>query len=404
MTHSGESNVKLNTIHAVEEAERIYDQLVAWRRDFHQHPEMGLETYRTAGLVASTLRELGYTVQEGVAQSGVVGLLENGEGPVIMNRVDMDALPIQEENPADYASEVPECMHACGHDAHTAIGLGVAKIMAEGRENWSGTLKLIFQPGEEGENGAEIMVQEGVLENPRPLVILATHIWNHMPFGKVAAAPGPVMAAAEAFRVVFHGKGGHGALPEKSIDPVVTAAMAIMNLQTIISRNISALETAVISIGALHAGDAFNVIPETAELRGTIRTYDTGVRERVLKRMVTVIEGTAEMMGATAELELMPLTPALVNDRSVTSLVQEVVVDLLGEDALEIGERTMGSEDAAFFLQEVPGCYFFVASGPEDYQDRPHHSSRFDIEERALVNGVAVVVESLLRLMPYRGD
>jgi amidohydrolase len=408
MEHNQEGNMKESveerTIPAMEEAQGIYDQLIAWRRDFHQHPELGLSTHRTAGIVAETLRGLGYTVQEGVAESGVVGLLVNGEGPVIMSRVDMDALPIQEDSPAAYASEVSGCMHACGHDAHTAIGLGVAKIMAERRDSWSGTLKLIFQPGEEGQNGAEIMVREGVLENPRPLVILATHIWNHMPFGKVAASPGPVMAAAEAFRVVFHGKGGHGALPEKAIDPVVTAAMAIVNLQTIVSRNVGALETAVVSVGAVQSGEAFNVIPETAELRGTVRTYVPEVREMILQRMRTIVEDTAHMMGATAEFELMPLTPALVNDRSVTSLVQEVIVDLLGPDALEIGERTMGSEDAAFFLQEVPGCFLFVASGPEDYRDRPHHSSRFDIDERALINGVAVIVESLHRLMPYRGD
>jgi amidohydrolase len=398
-----EQGVAANVMQALEEATGIYDQLVAWRRDFHQHPELGLSTHRTAGVVATTLRGLGYTVQEGVADSGVVGLLVNGEGPVIMNRVDMDALPIQEENPASYASEVPECMHACGHDAHTAIGLGVAKIMAEHRQSWSGTLKLVFQPGEEGQNGAEVMVREGVLENPRPLVVLATHIWNHMPFGKVAASPGPVMAAAESFRVVIHGKGGHGAIPESTIDPVVTAAMTIVNLQTVVSRNVSALETAVVSVGAVRSGDAFNVIPEMAELRGTIRTFDPEVRNRVLERVRTVIESTARMMGATAELELLPVTPALVNDRSVTSLVQEVIVDLFGQDALA-GVRTMGSEDAAFFLQEVPGCYLFVASGPEDYLDRPHHSSRFDIDERALINGVGVIVESLQRLMPYRGD
>ena len=388
---------------ALEEANRIYDQLIAWRRDFHQHPEVGLGTHRTAGVVARTLRTLGYTVQEGIAEAGVVGVLENGDGPVIMNRVDMDALPIQEENPVAYASKVPGCMHACGHDAHTAIGLGVATIMAEHRHTWSGTLKLVFQPGEEGQNGAEVMVREGVLENPHPLVILATHVWNHIPFGTVAASPGPVMAAAEAFKVVFHGKGGHGALPEKTVDPVVTAAMAIVNLQTIVSRNVGALETAVISVGAVRSGDAFNVIPETAELRGTIRTYDAEVRERVLRRLHTVIHSTAEMMDATAEIELLPVTPALVNDRSVTSLVQEVVVDLFGQDALA-SVLTMGSEDAAFFLDEVPGCYLFIASGPEDYLERPHHSSKFDIDERALINGVGVIVESLHRLMPYRGD
>ena len=387
---------------ALEQANDIFDQLVAWRRDFHMHPELGLETYRTAGIVAGVLRELGYTVQEGIAEGGVIGVIENGDGPVIMNRVDMDALPILEENRVPYASRSAGRMHACGHDAHTAIGLGIATIMAQHRDAWQGTLKLIFQPGEEGQNGAEIMVREGALDNPRPQVALALHIWNHMPFGKISAASGPVMAAAEAFKITIHGRGGHGALPEKTVDAVIIAALMVTNLQTIISRNVGALETAVLTIGSIQSGDAFNVIPETAELRGTIRTYDSQVRARVLDRLQAIVHGTAEMMGATADLQMMPVTPALVNDRSVTALVQDVVRDLFGPAALDITERTMGSEDAAFFLQEVPGCYVFVASGPEDYETRPHHSPRFDIDERALINGVGLIVETLFRLLPVR--
>ena len=182
----------------LDEVNEIYDQLVAWRRDFHMHPELGLDTERTAGIVAAKLRALGFEVQEGIAGHGVIGVLENGSGPVIMIRVDMDALPIQEENPVPYASQIPGRMHACGHDAHTAMGLGIATLMARKRDTWQGTLKMIFQPGEEGENGAEIMVREGALENPRPEKALALHVWNHMRFGKVAATAGPVMAAAEA--------------------------------------------------------------------------------------------------------------------------------------------------------------------------------------------------------------
>jgi len=387
---------------ALEAADNIFDQLVAWRRDFHMYPELGLDTVRTAGIVAETLRDLGYTVQEGIAKNGVVGLLENGEGAVIMNRVDMDALPIHEVGDKPYASRNPGVMHACGHDAHTAMGLGIAKLMAEHRDAWSGTLKLIFQPGEEGQHGAEIMIKEGVLEDPRPQVALALHVWNDTPYGKVLASAGPVMAGAESFRVIITGKGGHGALPHHTVDPVATAALMITNLQTIISRNVGALETAVVTVGSIQSGDAFNVIPETAELKGTIRTYDPEVRRRVLDRLRAIVEGTATMMGATAELELLPLTPALVNDASVTALVREVVTDILGEDQLS-DMQTMGSEDAAFFNQEIPGCYIFVASGPEDYQDRPHHNPKFDIDERAMVNGIAVIVESLLRLMPTKG-
>jgi len=386
----------------LEAAHGIFDQLVTWRRDFHMYPEIGLETVRTAGVVADSLRKMGYTVQTGIAENGVVGLLENGEGAVVMNRVDMDALPILEAGDQPYASKNPGAMHACGHDAHTAMGLGIAKLMAENRDAWRGTLKLIFQPGEEGLHGAEIMVKEGVLENPRPQVALALHVWNQRPYGTILASPGPVMAAADEFRIVITGKGGHGALPHRTVDPVAIAALMITNLQTIVSRNIGALETAVLTVGYIHSGDAFNVIPATAEIGGTIRTYETEVRQRVLGRLGAIVEGTASMMGATAEVTFAPTTPALVNDPSVTALVREVVTEMLGKETL--GDmRTMGSEDASFFQNEVPGCYIFVASGPEDYKDRPHHNPKFDIDERAMVNGVAVIVESLMRLMPVNG-
>jgi len=387
----------------LDEVSQIYDQLVAWRRDFHMHPELGLDTERTAGIVAAKLRALGFEVQEGIAGHGVIGVLENGSGPVIMTRVDMDALPIQEENPVPYASQIPGRMHACGHDAHTAMGLGIATLMAERRDTWQGTLKMIFQPGEEGDNGAEIMVREGALENPRPEKALALHVWNHMRFGKVAATVGPIMAAAEAWKATIWGKGGHGAVPEKTVDPIVTAALTITALQTIISRNVGGLETAVVSVGAIHSGEAFNVIPDTVELRGTVRTFTPEVRQRVLKRLHEVVETTATMMGARTDLELMALTPALVNDPEVTALVQEVIKDVLGPDTLAAEVRTMGSEDAAFFFQEVLGCYIFVGSGPEDYEDRPHHSPHFDIDERAMRHGVAVMIEALRRMMPPTG-
>ena len=280
----------LCTLPVLDEAQKLYDELVAWRRDLHQHPEIGLEEHRTAKFVAETLRDLGYSVETGIAQTGVVGLLENGDGPVIMNRVDMDALPIQEENDVPYASEAPGMMHACGHDAHVAIGLGIAKLMAQHREAWRGTLKLIFQPGEEGMNGAEIMVNEGVLENPRPDKALAIHVWNMMPVGVIGAVAGPVMAAAERWQAELHGKGGHAAHPEDTIDPLVAAAHVVTALQTVVSRNVGAQETAVVTVGMLRSGDTFNVIPDTAELRGTIRTYDPEARETVVTRVREIVD------------------------------------------------------------------------------------------------------------------
>lgn len=389
---------------ALESAQVLFEQLVAWRRDFHAHPELGLEEFRSAKIVAETLRELGYQVQEGIATTGVVGLLENGPGPVVMNRVDMDALPIQEHSGVPFASQTPGKMHACGHDAHMAIGLGIATLMVQHRDVWQGTLKLIFQPGEEGQNGAEIMVREGVLENPRPDVVLAIHVWNFIPVNTIAATPGPVMAAAESWDATITGKGGHAAIPHQAIDPIVTGALAVNALQTIVSRNIAPLETAVVTVGQLISGDTFNVIPDTAQMRGTIRTFNPDVRETVLRRTREIIEGVAHTMGAEATFNLFPLCPAVVNDANVTALVQEVVKDLFGADALNTDERTMGSEDAAFFLREIPGCYIFIGSGFTDREAPSHHNPHFDIDERALVNGTALVVESLCRLMTVDGD
>jgi amidohydrolase len=384
----------------LQQAHDIFDQLVAWRRDLHMHPELGCEEHRTAGMVADVLKELGYAVQTGLAKTGVVGVLKNGVGPVIMTRVDMDALPVQEVNEVPYISQIPGRMHACGHDAHVAIGLGVATLMAQHLEAWQGTLKVIFQPGEEGMNGAEIMVREGVLDNPRPEAVLAVHVWNPLPVGFIAASEGPVMAAAEAWHATIVGKGGHAAKPEETIDPVLTAAMTVNNLQTIVSRNVGAQETAVVTVGMLHAGDAFNVIPSVAELKGTVRTFNPSVREIVLQRLTTIINGTAALMGAEATIEWMPYSPAVINDAKITGLVQNVVSDLFGTKFLKTDERTMGSEDASFFLREIPGCYIFIGSGPPDGEGVPHHNPQFNIEEKALANGVAVVVESLHRLMP----
>jgi len=386
----------MNTLNA---AMQLFDQLVTWRRDFHMHPELGLEEQRTAKIVADTLRDLGYTVQEGVATTGVVGVLENGAGPVVMSRVDMDALPIQETNDVAYASQTPGKMHACGHDAHVAIGLGVATLMVQNRDAWSGTLKLIFQPGEEGQNGADLMVKEGVLENPRPDYALAVHVWNSLAVGMIGATVGPVMAAAEFWDATITGKGGHAAAPHETVDPIVTGALIINALQTIVSRNVDPLKTAVVTVGQLTSGDTHNVIPATAELRGTTRTFDSEVREMVLRRTQEIIEGIARTMGAEAVFKLHPLAPAVVNDEAVTQLVHGAVKDLFGPDALKTDVRTMGSEDAAFFLKEIPGCYIFVGSSFTDKEAFPHHNPKFDIDEQALVNAVAVVAESLRRLM-----
>lgn len=379
------------------EAEALRGQLVTWRRDFHTHPELGFQEHRSAGIVADKLRELGYRVQTGIAHTGVVGLLEGEQpGPVVMVRVDMDALPITEENETDYVSQSPGLMHACGHDAHMAIGLGVATLVAQRRDEMAGTLKLVFQPGEEGMNGAEMMVQEGVLENPRPEVFLSAHVWSDKPVGTIDVTPGAVMAAADKWTCTVRGQGGHGAMPHQTVDPIVATAQIVTTLQTIVSRNVSPLETAVVTVGMVHGGDAFNIIPPQVELTGTIRTYNPRVRETIWQRMREVIEGVATACGTKADLEMVPLTPAVINASEIVEVVQAAAKAIVGPENVFSGERTMGSEDAAYFMQDVPGCYFFVgAANAERGINAPHHNPRFDIDEDALPLGVAVLTHAL---------
>jgi amidohydrolase len=378
-------------------AEALRQHLIEWRRDFHRHPELGLQEHRSAGIVAERLCALDYQVQTGVATTGVVGLLEGKHsGPVVMVRFDMDALPITEENETDYVSQSPGVMHACGHDGHMAMGLGVATLMAQRRDEINGVLKLVFQPAEEGMNGAEIMVKEGVLENPRPDVFLATHVWNDKPIGTIDVTPGAVMAAAEKWHCTVQGKGGHGAAPHQTIDPIVATAQIVTALQTIVSRNVDPLETAVVSIGSVHGGDAFNVIPPRVDLKGTIRTFSPQIREMVLQRMHEVIEGIAGACGTEAELDIVPLTSAVINDAEIAKVVHAAAEAVVGPGNVTAEERTMGSEDAAFFMREVPGCYFFLGSAnPERGLDAPHHSPRFNFDEDALPIGVAVLMHTL---------
>jgi amidohydrolase len=379
------------------DAEPLRQQLIEWRRDFHRHPELGFQEHRSAGLIADHLHTLGYQVQTGIATTGVVGLLEGKQtGPVVMVRFDMDALPITEENETDYASQNPGLMHACGHDAHMAMGLGVATLMAQQQNKIVGTLKLIFQPAEEGGNGAKVMIEEDVLENPPPDIFLATHVWNEMPTGTIDVTPGAIMAAAEKWYCTVQGKGGHGAAPHQAADPVVATAQIVTALQTIVSRNVNPLETAVVSVGSVHGGNAFNVIPPQVELNGTVRSYNPQVREMVLQRMHEIVAGVAAACGVEAKLEIEPLTPAVTNDAQVTKVVRAAAEAVVGLENVTTGERTMGSEDAAYFMEKVPGCYFFLGSANASLGlNAPHHNPRFDFDEAVLTTGVTVMMHAL---------
>jgi len=379
--------------HSLIEAQNLFSYTQGLRRDFHRFPELGFQERRTAGIVARELSALGLEIRTGIAETGVVALIEGKQpGPVVLLRFDMDALPIQEQTGAEYASQNPGVMHACGHDGHTAIGLTVARLLHASRAEWSGTAKLVFQPAEEGLGGAKQMVAEGVLENPAPQVAFGLHVWNERPLGWIGLTPGPVMSAAETFKVRLTGKGGHAAAPHLAIDPVLAAAQLVTSLQSIVSRNVAPLQTAVVSVTTLHAGEVFNVIPSQVEMQGTIRTFDPAVRQRVLTRFEQIVKGVAAAFECEAQIELTPVSPAVVNDTAVTQRVQEIARRLLPDHQISSDERTMGSEDMSYILQQIPGCFIFIgsANGGQGL-DAAHHHPRFDFDEQVMPQAVALL-------------
>jgi amidohydrolase len=378
-----------------QEAERLSDYLIQTRRDFHRHPELGFQETRTAGIVAETLTGLGFEVQRGIGQTGVVGILEGDRpGPVVLLRFDMDALPVTEENETDYVSLNPGLMHACGHDGHVAMGLGVARIMAGRRTQLAGTLKFLFQPGEEGRGGALAVLADGVLDNPRPDVALAMHLWNDVPYGLIRVNDGPAMAASSIFTLTVRGKGGHGAAPHRSVDPILAAAHIVAALQSIVSRNIDPLESVVVTVGQMTAGTTFNVIPESATLRGTVRSYNNEMHRHVYRRILEMAQNMARAFRCQATMEAVAIVPAVVNAPEATRRVRAAAARVVGQDKVVEG-RTMGAEDMGYILEEIPGCYFFIGAGNEEKGIiYPHHHPRFDVDERALVLGVATMAEA----------
>lgn len=381
------------------EARSLFPYTQSLRRDFHVHPELGFREIRTSGIVAKELEALGLEVTKGVGKTGVVGLLEGTKpGPTLLLRFDMDALPIHEETGAEYASQNAGVMHACGHDGHTAIGLTVAKILNQHKSELAGTVKFCFQPSEEGNNGeevggAEMMMRDGVLDGPRVDMTLSLHLWNEKPLGWVNVAKGPVMAGAEEFKIKVIGKGGHGAIPDLAVDPVVCAAQIVSASQSIVSRNVGPLETAVISFTVINGGTAFNVIPKEVTMQGTIRTFDPQVRTKVLQRFDEVVKGVASAMGCQVEMMVKQLTPALINAELVTARVQETARNLLPSLNHDNSPYlTMGAEDMAYIQAKVDGCYFFIGSNNQEKQlDYGHHHPKFDFDEQALINGSALM-------------
>jgi len=385
--------------------ERVPD-MVALRRDLHEHPELAFEEVRTSGIVVQRLRALGLEVQTGVAKTGVVGLLKGGASQpgaktkTIAIRADMDALPIFEMNDIDYRSKVDGKMHACGHDGHTTIALAVADILSKRRAELNGNVKFIFQPAEETIGGAEPMVKEGAMDGVDGVIGL--HLISDYTVGRVGVRAGTVFASADKFIATVRGKGGHAAMPETAVDPIVISAHIITALQTLISRETSPFSPTVITIGKLQAGTAFNIIPETAELHGTMRAFSHEHREKMIRRITELATGVASAMGATCEISFFDGCLPCTNDATMTELVHKVAVEAVGADNVDEGEEVMttGSDDMAYFLQAVPGCYFIVgANNAEKGASYPHHHPRFNVDEDAMPIGVEVLTRAALEFL-----
>ncbi len=375
------------------EIQKIEADIIALRRDFHQHPETGFDLKRTAGIVAEKLESFGIKTVTNIGQSGVVGDLKGAApGPVIALRADMDALPIQETGEVAYKSVVDGKMHACGHDGHMAILLGTAKVLAEMKSDIKGTVRFIFQPAEEGEGGARFMIADGCLEGVEE--IYGLHLWNYMPYGKVGTRPGPVLAASDIFDINVKGVGGHGATPQGTVDAVVVASQLVQLLQTIVSRNTDPLESTVVTVGQISGGHNFNIIADNVQLRGTARSFTEANRQMIKQRMAETVAGLSQSSGAAIELDYQDGYPPTINEPGAYQKCEKAARKIVGEG---YGDPylTMTAEDFSYYLQKVPGCFLFVGSAPDANKPLrvPHHASHFDIDERVLALGASIFLQ-----------
>jgi len=388
------------------QARAVEPKVIAWRRDFHQNPELSNREVRTAKLVADYLRSLGIEVKTGVAHTAVIGLLKGGQpGPVVALRADMDALPVTEEVDVSFRSKVRSTyngqevgvMHACGHDAHTAILMGVAEVLAGMRSQLPGTVKFIFQPAEEGapageEGGASLMVKEGAMDDPKPDAVFGLHVISGMPAGTLTYRSGPLMASADWLYITVRGRQTHGAWPWKGVDPVVTAAQIVLGLQTIVSRQIDvSREPAVVTVATFHGGARANIIPDSVELSGTIRTFDEAMRDDIHARIKHIAENIAAANGATAEVKVTKAVAVTSNDAALTERMLPTLRRVAGEGNFAVQQRVMVAEDFSYFQQKAPGLFYFIGATPRD-QDMAaaasNHSPRFYVDESGLVLGV----------------
>lgn len=388
------SQLNLDTTTRAQHAE-----LISTRRHLHTIPEIGLEEHETAAFIDSRLDQLGIAHQR-CAGTGITGLIESGHpGPVVMLRADIDALPITEETGHEYVSRRPGFMHACGHDFHGAMLLGVAqRLKTEGFAN--GTIKLVFQPGEEGHHGASKMIADGALENPKVEVAYGQHVWAQAPIGKILIQEGPIMAAVDRVHITVTGKGTHAAYPHGGHDPIYCSAQIITALQSILSRNVDPLLPGVVTISMISAGTAHNIIPSTCEMTGTVRVFDEEAHEIIRRRIHEISEGMARTLGCEAVVDYLPEHVATVNDPRIAAIVREEAHDIVGEENVITRQQTMGAEDMSDFLKQVPGAYAFVGGGNQAKDCiYPHHHPKFNIDEDALAIGAELMYRVARRLL-----
>ncbi len=369
-------------------------EMIALRRELHQHPELAYAETRTAARVAALLEAAGLEVRTGVGGTGVIASVRGGRGPAVLLRADMDALPIQEDSTAPYASLAPGRMHACGHDGHVAMAVTAAKALV-GR-GLAGSVRVLFQPAEEGEGGAQAVIRDGGLEGVE--VVMGVHLWNELPVGTIGVKEGPLMAAVDRLRIVIHGRGGHGGKPHR-------AAQVVVALQTVVAREVSPIEPAVVTIGSVHGGQAFNVIPDDVVLTGTIRTFDPALRHSMPERLTRVARGVAEALRCRAEVEVKAGNPPVINHPDIAEIARRAAVRVVGEEKVVRPEPTMGGEDMAVYFEQVPGCFVFVgSSNAARGLDQPHHSPRFDFDEDALPIGCEFLIAAAEEAIRARGD
>lgn len=377
---------------AIDLSETLLAEVVATRRDLHEHPELGFEETRTAGIVAERLRALGYAVHTGIGVTGVVGVMRGARaGKTIMLRADMDALPLPEETGLPFASRTPGKMHACGHDGHVAILLGAARAISERAADLAGTIVLCFQPAEEGKGGAKAMIGEGVLERFGVERAFGLHLFSQLETGVLGFREGPFYASSDSIEIRIDGFGGHGAAPHLSIDPILVAAEFVASVQKVVSRQVDPMEPAVVTIGSFHGGTTHNVIPSSVTLLGTVRAFDRGVRERMAERIERVLKGVCDASGATYAFEYLWRYPVTSNDVAQTRYARALAERTFGEARAITSEKHMGAEDFSFFAEKVPASYFVLGCSGGSETSFPHHHGKFDIDEAALATGVRIM-------------